>query len=1005
MSIFRKVKGFNVKWLMALLLFSIVSPALFAQQETTLADQLFQKGVDYSKKAKYDSALTEFQKASNIFENAAKQTDSLQFWDKYLQCQNRIGKTQRIKGNYDRSRGVLQKALDFGMKKLGKTHLTVAESIYGLGFTYGEKGQFEEMKKFSQWALTIRRKILGENDLLTAKSYSTVAMSLDNLGKNEAAMKYHQKALAIRQKIFGDNHLLVANSLNNVGISFSLRGDYDQGLVYFNKALEIWLRVLGEKHPRVADVYGNLGAIYKIKGDYENALKAYQKVLSIYSATYGAVHPRIARVYHNMGNIYREMHRTDAALEYYQKAVNLLLQTTGETHPETAWLYHDMGVAYKSTNDYENARTYLNKALSLRLQLLGKRHAFVAETYQQLGELSEVQNNFPEALRYYQKAICVLSDDFDDQDFHRNPPFTVIDIIPDAIQSIASKAQALAKLAGTDTPLKEKHTLLKESLSTFQLAAQVLKKVRGGFRAEGSKLFLTEASADIFDVAIETALNLYDISGDEQYKHTAFQLIEQCKTAVLQDALKESRARQFSAIPDSLLDKERALRVDIARFETRLDREIEKKDGERNRERINELQNRLFSVNQEYEQLTDRFENEYPRYFHLKYRSDAATVEKLQKALDDNTAILEYLIGKTSLYMAVVSKNSFEIISTPIDSTFRATANRFVKSLRFVDKTDYLKSAVTLYKKLIYPVENRLAGKNNLVIIPGDVLHYVPFEALISENKPGVELSQMDYLIRRFAISYHYSAALFLETRQAAGTNPPLDFLGFAPVFSDKSKSKIVQAGVLNWISALFQNDTITADNTTYNPLKYSEEEVHKIIKMFTQTSKKSAGYFHSDATETQFKKNAGSAKFLHIATHGALDEEKPALSGLIFAEPGDSSAADDSILYAAEVYNLELNADLVVLGSCESGIGKLVKGEGVMALTRGFLYAGAKNIIHSLWKVNDKHTSRLMIDLYRQILAGKSYTEALRRAKLNLIQHEETAFPNSWSSFVLIGF
>ncbi len=1001
---FRQNKGFHFKWLITLLLFSIVSPALFAQQTLTLANQLFQKGEEYSKKANYDSTLAEFQKACDIFENAAKQTDSLAFWDKYLQCQNRIGNTLRRKGEYDRSQVILQKAMNRGVAKFGKTHVTVAESAYELGYVFGEKGQFEEMQKYSLQALSIRRKILGENDLLTAKSYSTVAMSLDNMGKNEAAMKYHQKALAIRQKILGDGDVLVANSLNNVGISFSLRGDYDQGLVYFNKALEIWLRILGEKHPRVADAYNNLGDIYKIKGDYENARKAYQKVLSIYSTTYGAEHPRMANLYHNLGNIYREMHQYDTALEYYQKAVNIFLQTTGETHPSVAWIYHDTGIAYTSTRDYEDARIYLNKALFLRLRLLGKRHAFVAETYQQLGKLSEMQYNFPEALRYYQKAICVLSDDFDDDDFHKNPPLKAIDVLPYSIQAIAAKAQAMVKLAGRVSAMKEKRKLFEESLSTFQLAARVLKKVRGGFRAEGSKLFLTETSADIFDVAIETALKLYDITRDERYKHRAFYLIEQCKTAVLRDALKESNARRFSAIPDSLLEKEHVLRVDIARFETQLDKASEKKNSGRNRERIDELQNRLFSANRAYERLTDRFENEYPRYFHLKYQSDAATVDQLQDMLDDNTAILEYLIGKTSLYIAVISKTSFEIVSLPIDSTFRATANRFVKSLRFVDKTDYLKSAVTLYKKLIYPVENRLAGKSNLVIIPGDVLHYIPFEALISENKPGVELSQMDYLIRRFAISYHYSAALFLETRQAAGTNPPLDFLGFAPVFSDKSKSKIVQAGVLNWISALFQNDTITADNTTYNPLKYSEEEVHNIIKMFTQTGKKSAGYFHSDATETQFKKNAGSAKFLHIATHGALDEEKPALSGLIFAEPGDSSAVDDSILYAAEVYNLKLNADLVVLGSCESGIGKLVKGEGVMALTRGFLYAGAKNIIHSLWKVNDNHPSQLMIDLYRQILVGKSYATALRQAKLNLIQQEKTAFPNSWSSFVLIG-
>ena len=167
---------------------------------------------------------------------------------------------------------------------------------------------------------------------------------------------------------------------------------------------------------------------------------------------------------------------------------------------------------------------------------------------------------------------------------------------------------------------------------------------------------------------------------------------------------------------------------------------------------------------------------------------------------------------------------------------------------------------------------------------------------------------------------------------------------------------------------------------------------------------KTSLGYFYSDATEKAFKSRIKNFDIIHIASHSFINEDQPQISGMVFAQPTDSTNTEDGILYAGETYNLDLNADLVVLSSCESGLGKLISGEGMMALTRGFLYSGVANIIFSLWKIPDKPTSELMIEFYKQMLSGKSYSESLRQAKLNLIKNEITARPRSWASFILIG-
>jgi CHAT domain-containing protein len=134
------------------------------------------------------------------------------------------------------------------------------------------------------------------------------------------------------------------------------------------------------------------------------------------------------------------------------------------------------------------------------------------------------------------------------------------------------------------------------------------------------------------------------------------------------------------------------------------------------------------------------------------------------------------------------------------------------------------------------------------------------------------------------------------------------------------------------------------------------------------------------------------------------MNEKYPQLSGLAFSQPDDTISGEDGILYSGEIYTLDLHADLVVLSSCESGIGRLAKGEGMFSLTRGFIYAGANNVVVSLWKVYDKHTSKLMIEFYRGIAAGQDYSTALHNAKLKMLQNEDTAFPVSWAGFVLVG-
>ncbi len=286
-----------------------------------------------------------------------------------------------------------------------------------------------------------------------------------------------------------------------------------------------------------------------------------------------------------------------------------------------------------------------------------------------------------------------------------------------------------------------------------------------------------------------------------------------------------------------------------------------------------------------------------------------------------------------------------------------------------------------------------------MVIIPDGKLYYTPFEALVSPSRER-EFHRQKYLVQKFDIRYHYSATLFCESK-AAHTTPEFDFLGYAPIFPDS-----VKTASSPFIDSLLWSVSreVSVDGKKFSYLPGTEKEITTIVRFFLDQKKQAKGFYYNEASESSLKSMASKTRILHVATHGLMNESTPKLSGIILTVPDTTTLIDDGILYASETYNLRLNADLVVLSSCESGIGKLQKGEGLMAIGRGFLFSGANNLLYSLWKVDDRSTTMMMENFYSQILNQSSYANALRQAKLKMIENPKTAFPKNWAGFVIFG-
>ena len=271
--------------------------------------------------------------------------------------------------------------------------------------------------------------------------------------------------------------------------------------------------------------------------------------------------------------------------------------------------------------------------------------------------------------------------------------------------------------------------------------------------------------------------------------------------------------------------------------------------------------------------------------------------------------------------------------------------------------------AYELYRDLLEPVLTTSGNDiQQLLIIPDDFLSYIPFDVLLHRSPEGMnKVLELDaaYLVQKYSVNYHYSANLLLNKRQLPAQLKRQVFAGFAPIFDSPKLADNT-------------NDRACATSQLYS-LSCNDTEVETIQRLL-----KGDAFLHNTSSKSTFLDKISNYQIIHLATHACVDDVDPMLSKIYFT---------DDHLSSYDLYNLELNADLAVLSACNTGSGKLVKGEGVLSLARGFIHAGCPSVLMSLWSVDDCATSDIMHDFYLQLIEGKNKAEALRLAKVKYLK------------------
>ncbi len=934
--------------------------------------------------------------------------------------------------------------------KLGNDHRKVAASYFLLGAAYSYKGEYDKAIEKCQEALRIYTflndsdtfdvantlMLIGtvfvrrsDNDI--ALSYFLKAESLirdgnrkysqlivrceENLGwvyleKGEyvKSVEHLTKAIDLHSRLFGKNSVILASCYSKLGKVYGELGDYDRAVQFYQKSLAIDKQLLGENHSFIAGIEKELAIAFADKDEFDSALRSSYQSLSIYRNVYGENHPILGYSYETLGNIYKKRGDDSLALVNYQTALAIRLQLKeSDDRNDVANIYSEIGSVYKEMNQNERAIAYFNRSLQLHNKLTEPNQSQRAATLKGLGDVYTKQRKFVAGLHYYQQAINTLVPEFSDTSIQSNPTPNDVSHGKDLVEVLGAKAAAFELRY---SPRSRDLSNLQASLSSYECADRVVGLLRRRLTAEGSKLFLEEESHSLYQNAIRVSMKLFNATHKKQYMEAAFHFAENSRANILLDGLVDANAKQFVGIADSIIEKERSLRIDLTYYETKLQKEIDKKEKS-DTSRIIDLQNKCFALKNSTQELLTLLDKTYPHYYEMKYKIDSPTIGELQHSIDDRTCLLEYSLDEHTIYVFVITNTVFDAVAIPKPIGLDQTASTFHKSIIKIEKDDFVRSSATLYDALLRPLEKRMSGKSRLIIVPDGLLHYLPFEALISDlpsqKNVTVDFTALNYVLCSHEITYAYSAGFYLNRLHQKSGAPKREksFAGFAPVFRGSDGNGVFlakNASRLEGDSSEFRS--ISLDGKKFNELKFSGEEISAIAEQFQKQGKPSTSFLYGNATEENFKTRASNYSYVHIATHGYINEEHPQLSMLLFSQPRDSTTKEDGVLYGGETYNLDLNVDLLVLSSCESGIGKLLKGEGIMAMTRGFFYSGATNIIFSLWKVYDKQTSDLMSEFYHNVLEGESLSSSLRKAKLRMIEDQRTAFPSKWSGFILVG-
>lgn len=830
---------------------------------------------------------------------------------------------------------------------------------------------FSTLILFGQKTVSQEDKIYNSIDVFVA---NPSAKALQNLTKTETEFWRNPKPKT-------KDELLAIVVLNcNKAYYENQFGQTEKAIASYEKAWQIYQKNKLSNYDIIEFCLKPLGNLYTVLGDYdsaENTIKQYFFIINTTKNYPEAAKQKFAAIL-NLSNVYQSSGKISLAIELLESTLkteqlsngqkgillnnlgnNYIMSSSGNLmHPE---IYQKAENTFESAvhylkNEKDQSETLSNSYRNLATLSRQRQQFEVADSYLAKAEklFFQTQNQQPRkvAKLYYEKALLLFDErKYDESEKQISAVFKILipnysskNIFPNQNQLYAETVLIDVLDLQAEILFKQNHP--KKALDAFKLSFYIEDLLMNGLIYENSKIITQIRARNRTEKCLLIYDRLYQEDSKIQYLNDAFQLAEKTKSGILKGY--RSNIKGASA-------KEKQIIQQFQNVNNTIIKEQQKGDLA-NISKINQLikkQNELML-------LLKNIQSENPDY--IPENIDLKGLfSKLEK---DKAVLVYYFIGNENLFYFTLQNNR-------INFRHIYTAHRsMIEIVKFID---YFSSAGA--------ITNDISGYNyygkrvcdllklpsnviykNLIIVPDGILNFLPFEALITTESKTTNFAKMHYLLNDFKIGYNTSASFYLNSKPISNSEKTV--LGIFPIF----------------------------EKTAYE-LSYSKKELESI-----QSNFKGKYLENSTANFSNFKKNANQYSILHLSTHASSGD---------IETPASIKFYDQEILYS-ELYNLNINPDLVVLSACETGIGKLYKAEGAMSVARGFQFAGAQNLLFSLWKVNDYTTSVFMADFYKNIKNDVPYFEANVNAKLDFLN--DKSIPNAkkspyyWSSFVYYG-
>jgi len=772
-------------------------------------------------------------------------------------------------------------------------------------------------------------------------------------GNAEKALRNFEEAKTIIEKNDADNNRVLGKTYNNIAVTLWSMGKSSQALQYHQVALQYRER-LNDPLEEAASL-NNIGLVYS-RSQPELAIEYYVRAKEIYDST--NLPDKMATAFVNIGLAYSNQQDYNEALINLNKALDLRVEINGKNATSVAFVYTSLASVFSATQDYKFAIDYAKMALVNYKENYGDKHPEIATTYNLLGSAQLAESQYKEAIDSFQKAILANLESLSLTDTHEIPPITGYLNADIYLVSILKKALAYEQLH-TQFSLKIKD--LKQAYDLLDLADKLIDKIRQFRTNEADKIALGNVASDVYESAIRVSLEMAEIKWKQlPYKEKAFYFADKSKSAVLLEAIADANAQSFAGIPNETLEEEKIIKTEIAYLEQKLAETV-------NEDARKPLTAKLLEWSQTYDSFKKTLESDYPDYFALKYNIQTPTISELQGKLSEGTTMVSYFMGTNSnrLYVFFVTPKGLKVLNLELPEDFNKNMIGYRNSIYYKATKTSKEIGFLLFSQL--GLDEIPKGTEQLIVVPAGRISTIPLEALVTDAE-----DPNSYLINKYVVSYLYAASL-MQTKSEVKANGSVAL--FAPVdFGEQGLSY----------------------------LPGTKQEVKEISQLFESNKTKTDLFIDANASKLAVtSEGVAKSNIIHFATHGIVDEMHPERSQICLTTKDGSNGS----LFTGDIYNLSFDADLVVLSACETGLGKLSKGEGIIGLTRAIIYSGANNMVVSLWSVADASTSQLMIDFYSNMLTGQGYSLALANAKRKMINTGNYTESYYWAPFVLIGY